>query len=254
MGAEKGPFRILFVDDDLLVLEVWQAILASSGYEVKATNDPRKAVEFVQREDFDLVITDLGMPKMDGWAVAKAVKEMNAMTPVLVLSGWGVQYEKRDLSEYGVNLIIQKPVDRRELTEAIEELVTHSLERPGRRRRHKRVRGERGGRVRVARLSPGSPSCLGVLFDISMSGLSFMHNESENPVGALLRVEVQSPEDFILRLPSALVVYDVMQEYESNSGEKKTYRRCGVQFEDLSEESALQLTSFIQSRAGDKLR
>ena len=60
MEAEKGPFRILFVDDDLLVLEVWQAILASAGYDVKATSDPQKAVEFVRREDFDLVITDSG--------------------------------------------------------------------------------------------------------------------------------------------------------------------------------------------------
>ena len=161
---------------------------------------------------------------------------MNAMIPVLVLSGWGVQYEKNDLSEHGVNLIIQKPVDRRELTEAIEELVTHSLGRPGRRRRHKRFRGKRGERVRVGRLSPGSPSCIGLLFDISMGGLGFIHNENENPVGALLRVEVQSPEDFTLHLPSALVVYDSMLEYESSSGEKKTYRRCGLQFEDLSEQ------------------
>lgn len=253
MGTEQGPFRILLVDDDLLVLGVLEAMLTSAGHDVKVTDDPQKAVELVWKEDFDLVITDLGMPKLDGWAVARRVKAKNTMIPVIVLTGWGAQYEQRDLSGYGVALLLPKPVDRRALIDAIEELLTHSIPRPGRRRRHKRFRGKRGESVRVAPLSPGSPTYPGELLDISRSGLCFLHDERENPVGALLRVETRSPEGFTLDLSPALVVYDMMLEHESSLGEIKNCRRCGIQFEDLSGEQAFQLESFIQSCASDDI-
>jgi hypothetical protein len=89
--------------------------------------------------------------------------------------------------------------------------------------------------------------------DISRSGLCFLHNERENPVGALLRVEIRSPEGFTLDLSPALVVYDMMLEHESSLGAIKNCRRCGIQFEDLSGEQAFQLESFIQSRASDDI-
>lgn len=183
MGTQQGPFRILLVDDDLPILGVLKAMLASAGHDVNVTDDPQKAVELVWKEDFDLVITDLGMPKLDGWTVARRVKARNAMIPVIVLTGWGAQYEDRDLSGYGVDLLLPKPVDRRALIDAVEELLTHSIPRPGRRRRHKRFRAKRGESVRVASLSPGSPACLGELLDISRSGLCFLHNERGKPCG-----------------------------------------------------------------------
>ena len=110
MGAEQGQFRILVVDDDLLILDVLEGMLTLAGYDVKVTDDPQKAVELVWKDDFDLVLTDLGMPKLDGWAVARRVKARNTMIPVIVLTGWGAQYEERDLSGYGVDLLLQKPL------------------------------------------------------------------------------------------------------------------------------------------------
>ena len=253
MGPRRGPFRILLVDDDVLVLGVLEVMLTAAGHDVKVTDDPHKAVELVWKEDFDLVITDLGMPKLDGWALARRVKARNAMMPVIVLTGWGAQYEERDLSEHGVALLLAKPVDRRALIDSIEELLTHSIRRPGRRRRHKRFPGKRGESVRVAPLSPGLPACSGELLDISRSGLCFLHYEKENPVGALLRVEARSAEGFTLDLSPALVVYDMMLEHEPGLGEIKNCRRCGIQFEDLPGEQAFQLESFIRSCASDDI-
>jgi len=247
MGAEQHPFRLLLVDDDLMVLGVLEAMLTSAGHNVNVTDDPEKAVELFWKEDFDLVITDLGMPKLDGWAVATRVKARNAMTPVIVLTGWGVQYEDRDLSENGVALLLPKPVDRRVLINAIEELLTHSIRRPGRRRRHKRFRWKEGECLRVGPLSSGSPTCPGELMNISRSGLCFLHNGRENPVGAYLSVEILTPEGFTLDLSPALVVYDMMLEHESGLCKIKNGRRCGIQFEEVSGEQAFQLESFIKS-------
>jgi len=253
MGSERGPSRILVVDDNLLVLGVLEAMLTSGGHDVKVTDDPEKAVELFWKEDFDLVITDLGMPKLDGWAVARRVKARNTMTPVIVLTGWGREYEDRDLSEYGVALLLPKPVDRRVLIEAIEELLTHSIGRPGRRRRHKRFRGKQGESLRVAPLVPGSPAFAGELLDISRSGLCFLHNGRENPVGVSLSVEAPSPEGFALELSPALVVYDMMLEHECGLGEIKNRLRCGIQFEDLSGEQVVQLESFLRSCGGSDI-
>ncbi len=253
MGVEQGPFRILLIDDDLLILDVLEEMLTSEGHDVKAIDDPQEAVELVWKKDFDLVITDLGMPKLDGWAVARRVKARNTLIPVIVLTGWGAQYEERDLSGYGVDLLLQKPVDRRALIYAIKELLTHSIPRPGRRRRRERFRRKRGESISLAPLSPGSPTYPGELLDISRSGLCFRHNERENPVGSLLKVEIRSKEGFTLDLSPALVVYDIMLENDSILGEIKNCRRCGIQFEGLSEEQASQLESFIQSCASDDI-
>jgi CheY-like chemotaxis protein len=251
MGSKLSSSRILVIDDDLLVLDVLEAMLTSAGHGVKVVNDPHIALELIWKEDFDAVITDLGMPMVNGWAVARQVKAKNAMTPVIVVTGWGGQHEKRDPLSCGVDFLFSKPVDLQVLIGAVEELMAHSTRRPGRNRRHKRFPGKRGESVRVAPLSPDSPTCLGELLDVSRSGICFRHSAGENPVGALLRVEIRSPEGFDLDLSPALVVYDMTLEHESGLRETTTSRCCGIQFEDLSQERAFQLESFIRSRASN---
>jgi len=253
MRAEPSSFRILVVDDDLMVLEVIEAILTSVGHDVSVTDDPRTALELIWREDFDVVITDLGMPELDGWSVARQVKAKNAVTPVIVVTGWGVQYEKSDLLRNGVDLLFAKPVGRQALIGAVEELVTHSIRRSGRHRRHKRFPGKRGESVRVSLLSPDSPTQLAELIDISRSGLSFRYNERENSVGALLRIEIVSREGFELDLSPSQIVYDMMLEQSSSSSEMKSVRRCGIEFENLNGEQVFQLETFIRSRASDDI-
>jgi CheY-like chemotaxis protein len=149
MVSKVGSFRILVIDDDVLVLTVLEAMLSSAGYDVRVTDDPQNALELVWKEDFDAVITDLGMPTVDGWAVARQVKAKNTKTPVIVVTGWGVKHEKRDLLSRGVDLLFSKPVDLPILLGAVEELMAHSIRRPGRNRKHKRFPGKWGESVSI---------------------------------------------------------------------------------------------------------
>ena len=71
--------------------------------------------------DFDLVFTDLGMPEVSGWEVAKAVKEINPKTPVVIITGWGAMLDKRKARESGVDLQISKPFRVHELRELVFE-------------------------------------------------------------------------------------------------------------------------------------
>ncbi|OEU53763.1 MAG: hypothetical protein BA868_06275 [Desulfobacterales bacterium C00003106] len=74
-------------------------------------------MEGVQRfkdEQFDMVFTDLGMPEMTGWDVARSVKDKNSQIPVALITGWGEEFDQSRLKDAGVDLIVAKPftVDR----------------------------------------------------------------------------------------------------------------------------------------------
>ncbi len=77
--------KILVVDDERSLREVLSIMLTRAGYAVTEASDGEEAISHVSREIFDLVITDLRMPKADGMAVLKAVKSLSPETVVLSL-------------------------------------------------------------------------------------------------------------------------------------------------------------------------
>jgi len=115
--------RLLVVDDDVEVLGILQDMLRFKGYRVVAATDGEKATEFIQKEEFDLVVTDLGMPGISGWEVARAAKDKNPKLPVVLLTGWGSQYEEEDLGNRGVDIVLSKPLSWEKLTESIDKLL-----------------------------------------------------------------------------------------------------------------------------------
>ncbi len=70
---------------------------------------------------FDLVFTDLGMPEMSGWQVAKEVKKINKETPVALITGWEVQLEQSELKKSGVDLWVNKPFQVDEIRRLVDE-------------------------------------------------------------------------------------------------------------------------------------
>lgn len=114
---------LLLVDDDPDVLGVLNGMLILAGHSVVATHDGRAAFELIETEDFELVITDLVMPNVNGWDIARKVKSKAPAIPVILLTGWAADYENEDLSERGVNLVLPKPVTLRKLTTGIRELI-----------------------------------------------------------------------------------------------------------------------------------
>jgi PAS domain S-box-containing protein len=115
--------RLLVVDDDESVLQIIQDMLSFKGHEVIALADGQEALDILEKEDFDLVVTDLGMPGISGWEVAKRVKAKNPKLPVVLLTGWGTQFDGEDLSEEGVDIVLTKPLSCEELSEGIDRLL-----------------------------------------------------------------------------------------------------------------------------------
>jgi DNA-binding response OmpR family regulator len=82
-------YSLLLVDDDPFILEGIGEDLESRGYQVTRVNSGEKAVEMLQRTNFDLVITDLVMERTDGIQVLKKSKEIDATVMVIILTGFG---------------------------------------------------------------------------------------------------------------------------------------------------------------------
>jgi DNA-binding response OmpR family regulator/signal transduction histidine kinase len=125
------PLRILIVDDDPLILDSLRHTLEDDGHAV-ATADggqagiDRFAAAQKRPESFDVVITDLGMPHVDGRKVAEAVKAASAGTPVILLTGWGQHLTAENDVPPHVDRVLSKPPKLRDLRSVLVELSASS--------------------------------------------------------------------------------------------------------------------------------
>jgi signal transduction histidine kinase/ActR/RegA family two-component response regulator len=108
------PLRILVVDDDPLLIKSLQDTLESDGHHLTTADGGQAGIDaFVaaqeRREPFAVVITDLGMPFVDGRKVAAAVKSASPSTPVILLTGWGQRLIAEDEIPAHVDRVLNKP-------------------------------------------------------------------------------------------------------------------------------------------------
>jgi len=120
-GAEPRG-RLLVVDDEADVREVLADGLTARGHTVTLAGGGREALACLERDEFDLVITDLGMPDVNGWDVASAVKAARAHLPVLLLTGWA----DAAAAAGRVDAVIKKPFDMTKLAAAVSAALSRS--------------------------------------------------------------------------------------------------------------------------------
>jgi signal transduction histidine kinase/DNA-binding response OmpR family regulator len=124
-ASEAGipPATIVLVDDQPDVLETMGMLLRRDGHDVRAFHDPRAAVEALQATRPDVVITDLGMPGLSGWDVARLAHKRWPDLPVILLTGWGGSIGPAQLRERGILAALAKPAEvpalRRALAQAL---------------------------------------------------------------------------------------------------------------------------------------
>ncbi len=116
---------ILIIEDEDDVRTLLQDILHLQGHRTVIAGDGRQGLELFTLGAFDLVFTDLGMPGISGWEVAKAIRAQDQNVFIVVITGWGIHMNAEDLQLTGVNRIIQKPFT----VEAIIGLVSEALAR-----------------------------------------------------------------------------------------------------------------------------
>jgi PAS domain S-box-containing protein len=101
--------HVLVIDDDEDVREVLVDMLTSIGHRVESASDGLTGLEMFRAIPFDLVFTDLGMPGISGWDVAREVKIIREKTLVALVTGWDVQYQRENIEQYRIDFILHKP-------------------------------------------------------------------------------------------------------------------------------------------------
>lgn len=122
------PQRILIVDDDPLLLESLQETLTLDGHFIQAADGGQSGIDAFSQahsrnEPFTIVVTDLGMPHIDGRAVAAAVKSISPQTPVILLTGWGHRLLADQERPQHVDRVLSKPPKLAELRGALAALA-----------------------------------------------------------------------------------------------------------------------------------
>jgi PAS domain S-box-containing protein len=111
--------RILVIDDERDVADILGDVLTRDGHQVAVCSDGAAGLARFEREEFDLVITDLGMPGMSGWEVARLVKLARPGVPVVMITGWGDRIDPAEAVSRGVDVLISKPFKRDQIREVV---------------------------------------------------------------------------------------------------------------------------------------
>lgn len=116
-------YKILIVDDEQKIREVIREYAEFNGYAVSEAADGMSAVGLVKLQDFDLIIMDIMMPKLDGYTACKEIKRMKDI-PVIMLSARGEEYDKLFGFELGVDDYIVKPFSPKELMARVNAVLS----------------------------------------------------------------------------------------------------------------------------------
>ena len=132
--------RVLVVDDETLVRRVVGRMIARAEHEVHEASDGAEAVQQVLEGDYDVVLTDLNMPGMNGMEVISTLRDIAPGLPVVAMSGGGLLPKSLLLANatlLGACETIEKPFKREELVATIERALTScgqapaTVEQPG---------------------------------------------------------------------------------------------------------------------------
>ena len=114
--------RLLIVDDESKLREVLKEYAEFEGYEVAEAEDGMEAVNWCREDDFDLIVMDIMMPRLDGFSAVKEIKKIKDI-PVLMLSARGEEYDKLFGFELGIDDYVVKPFSPKEVMSRIAAIL-----------------------------------------------------------------------------------------------------------------------------------
>ncbi len=119
--------RVMYIDDEESLVYLMTRVLQKSGYQVTGFSDAEQALQALRDrpDDFDVIVTDLSMPGMSGFHVARAIQQIRHDLPVVVTSGYVRAEDRQTAKEIGVRELVLKPDTVEELAGALEKVFEH---------------------------------------------------------------------------------------------------------------------------------
>ena len=243
-----GGENILLVDDEAMLVDMMQQVLEQLGYRVSAHTDSRAALDaFVaQPQAFDLLITDMTMPGMNGTGLTKAVKAVREDLPVILCTGFNEQVNENNAQSLGIQALEMKPVSMQRLAETIRNvLMPESTER----RKAPRYSAPAGSFV-ISRANPYERCSL---VDIGPSGLAYHHEMASSSANPADELAIMTPDgEICISGINCRVVSEIPAHCSPGLAEMEQSRRS-VSFKNLSLLQMEQISRFIQTHTTELL-
>jgi len=116
--------KVLYVEDEIALRDITSSSIESIIKELVVADNGKEGLEKFQNEEFDLIITDLSMPVMDGISMIKEIRKLNQTIPIVVTTAFGSQNEEvAKLEKIGMSAYIMKPVDVMKLLQTIDKSI-----------------------------------------------------------------------------------------------------------------------------------
>ncbi len=114
----RSALRVLLIDDEPQVRDVLMRMLRLDGHQAVAASTAAEGLDLLTQQRFDLILTDLGLPDMTGWQLARAAKEGAHSVPVVLVTGWTEEGDRPTLAQ-GVDAVLAKPFGMVELRRVV---------------------------------------------------------------------------------------------------------------------------------------
>lgn len=121
----RGTEHILFIDDEPAIVEIATSQLQTLGYKVSSRLSSLEALELFKSKpnSFDLVITDMTMPKMTGDELAGQIKGIRSKIPIILCTGFSLKLESEGIKKLDIDAILMKPIILREMAKVVRDLI-----------------------------------------------------------------------------------------------------------------------------------
>jgi signal transduction histidine kinase/HAMP domain-containing protein len=120
---EVQPGHILFVESEQMIRDATARLLARWGHRVAQATNGAEALAMFAPDTYDLVISDLGMPDMNGWDLLREIKRRDSRVPTVLITGWGRQVGDQGVVDHAVDFVIEKPFDQDDLRALLVEAL-----------------------------------------------------------------------------------------------------------------------------------
>ena len=119
---ERSPTRLLVVDDEDFVRDLLREILEGEHCDVCVAASGSEALSLFKEKEFDGVFTDVGMPGMSGWELAREIRQLNKWIPIAVITGWGEAVGSNEQKAAGVDWVVAKPFTADRIAELVQNI------------------------------------------------------------------------------------------------------------------------------------
>jgi len=123
----KGLLKVLAIDDEEVILDLISAMCQSMGYRVKTALSGQAGINLALKEKFDIVLTDLAMPDISGYEVARRIRKVYTEIPIILVTGWEAKLDSGRLEPSGITRVLYKPFRIEQLMEIIEKTALNKI-------------------------------------------------------------------------------------------------------------------------------